>query len=88
MTNANIPTKKKKTIYKKKFLKKYKYKLWYKNYKFLSFLISFLKWANLATDLKSSGKAFHALAAMYEVHLRKFLHCDWFRGGKPVVNRP
>ena len=42
MTNANIPRKKMKTIHKKIF-KKYKYKLWYKNYKFLSFLNSFLK---------------------------------------------
>ena len=47
----------------------YKYKLWYKNYKFLSFLNSFLKRAKSATDLKLSGKAFHALAAMYEVDL-------------------
>ena len=50
MTNANIPRTKKKTIYKKK-LKKYKYKLWYKNYKFLSFLNSFMKRANSATTM-------------------------------------
>ena len=56
MTNANI-AREKKTIYKKK----YKYKLWYINYKFLSFRNSSLKRANLATDLKSSGKAPHAL---------------------------
>ena len=37
MPNANIP-RKKKTIYKKK-LNKYKYKLWYKNNKFLSVLV-------------------------------------------------
>ena len=30
----------------------YKYKLWYKNYKFLSFLNPFLKRAKSATDLK------------------------------------
>ena len=68
MTNANIPRKKMKTINKKIF-KKYKYKLWYKNYKFLSFLNSFLKRAKSATDLKLSGKAFHALAAMHDVDL-------------------
>ena len=66
MTNANIPRTKKKTIYKKK-LKKYKYKLWYKNYKFLRFLNSSLKRAKSATDLKLSGTAFHAFAALYDV---------------------
>ena len=61
MTNANIPRKKRK-LSKKKNLKSiimgncskhcYKYKLWYKNYKFLSFLNPFLKRAKSATDLK------------------------------------
>ena len=70
MTNANILRKKRKLSTKnKKIKKKYKYKLWFKNYKFPSFLNSFLKRAKSATDLKLSGKAFHALAAMYEVDL-------------------
>ena len=45
MTNANIPRKKKENYLqrRKKILKKCKYKLWYKNYKFPSFLTSFLK---------------------------------------------
>ena len=44
--------------------------VWY--YKFLTFptSISFLKEPNSATDLKSSDKAFHALAEMQEVDLR------------------
>ena len=67
MTNANILRKRK--LFTKTILKNYKHKLWYKNYMFLSFLNSFLKRANSATDLKLSGKAFHALAAMYEVDL-------------------
>ena len=54
MTNTNIPRKKK--------LKKYINQLWYKSYKFLSFINSFLKRAKSTTDLKLSGKAFHALA--------------------------
>ena len=52
MTNANIPREKKeKTIHKKeKILKKYKYKLWYKNQKFLSFVNSFLKFKRVTFE--------------------------------------